>query len=37
MTDFDEFREIILKETENVVYLSDPVTYEIVYLNQFHR
>ena len=34
MTDFDEFREVILKETENVVYLSDPVTYEIVYLNQ---
>ena len=33
MSDYKEFRKIILKHTLNNIYLSDPETYEILYIN----
>lgn len=34
MADFDEYRKIILEQTPNKIYFSDPETYELVFLNQ---
>lgn len=31
----DELRAIILNESENIIYISDPVTYDLVYMNRF--
>ncbi len=33
MSDYKEFRKIILKHTLNNIYLSDPETYELIYIN----
>ena len=32
---YDELRAIILNESENVIYISDPITYELVYMNRY--
>lgn len=32
---YDELRTIILNESENAIYISDPFTYELVYMNRF--
>ncbi len=34
MSDFSEYKNIILEHTPNLIYFSDPETYELVYLNQ---
>lgn len=33
MSDYKEYRKIILKHTLNNIYLSDPETYELIYIN----
>lgn len=32
---YDELRAIILDESENVIYISDPITYELIYMNKY--
>ncbi|WP_249303724.1 sensor domain-containing phosphodiesterase [Qiania dongpingensis] len=36
-TDINEINSLILDETENMIYISEPETYEIVYLNRSAR
>ncbi len=33
MSDYKEFRKLVLKHTLNNIYISDPITYEIKYIN----
>lgn len=32
---YDELSTIILNESENVIYISDPITYDLVYMNRY--
>lgn len=32
---YDDLSTVILNESENVVYISDPITYELIYMNRY--